>query len=128
MTTEVTEGIHITVKSFYRPEFSNPLKNHFMYTYRITIENNSNSTVQLISRHWYIFDSTADDYEVEGQGVVGIQPVLSPGDVHEYESACELTSEIGNMYGSYTMQRQIDGSLFEVKVPKFQLIAPMKLN
>ena len=99
-----------------------------MYTYRITIENNSNSTVQLISRHWYIFDSTADDYEVEGQGVVGIQPVLSPGDVHEYESACELTSEIGNMYGSYTMQRQIDGSLFEVKVPKFQLIAPMKLN
>ncbi|MBT6440574.1 MAG: Co2+/Mg2+ efflux protein ApaG [Flavobacteriales bacterium] len=128
MTTEVTEGIQITVKSFYRPEFSNPLKNHFLYTYKITIENNSNETVQLMSRHWFIFDSNADRYEVEGEGVIGFQPILSPGDIHEYESSCELTSEMGNMHGAYTMQRQIDDSLFDVKVPKFEMIAPMKLN
>ncbi|MBL4653136.1 MAG: Co2+/Mg2+ efflux protein ApaG [Flavobacteriales bacterium] len=128
MTTEVTEGIQITVKSFYRPGFSNPLKNHFLFTYRVTIENNSNDTVQLLSRHWHIFDSNADHYEVEGEGVVGFQPILLPGDVHEYESACELTSEMGSMYGTYTMQRQLDDSMFDVNVPKFELVAPMKLN
>jgi ApaG protein len=128
MTTEVTEGIQITVNSFYRAEFSNPLKNNFLFTYRVTIENTSNDTVQLISRHWYIFDSNANPYEVEGEGVIGFQPILLPGDVHEYESACELTSEIGSMHGTYTMQRQLDDSLFEVNVPKFEMIAPMKLN
>lgn len=128
MTTKVTDGIQITVKTFYRPEFSNPLKNHFLFTYRITIENNSNATVQLMRRHWFIFDSNSDHYEVEGEGVVGFQPTLQPGDVHEYESACELTSEMGSMHGNYTMIRQSDGKELKIQVPKFELIAPMKMN
>ncbi|MDA9563437.1 Co2+/Mg2+ efflux protein ApaG [Flavobacteriales bacterium] len=128
MTTQVTHGIQISVKTFYKPEFSNPNRNHFLFAYRITIENNSQETVQLLHRYWHIFDSNAEAYEVKGDGVVGFQPILLPGDVHEYESACELKSEIGRMYGSYTMQKKSDQSLFKVHVPEFSLVAPMKLN
>ncbi len=92
-------------KDFLQTEFSNPNRNHFLFAYRITIENNSQETVQLLHRYWHIFDSNAEAYEVKGDGVVGFQPILLPGDVHEYESACELKSEIGRMYGSYTMQK-----------------------
>ena len=128
MISQLTQGIQITVKAFYRPEFSNPLNTHFFFTYRITIENQSEHVVQLLSRHWHIFDSNADNYEVQGDGVVGFQPTLKPNDVHEYESGCELTSELGTIYGTYLMQRVSDGNTFEVKIPKFSLVAPMKLN
>lgn len=127
-TYQLTEGIEVSVKSIYRPEFSNPLELSFVHSYRISITNKGTETVQLMTRHWYIFDSNAPQREVVGDGVVGLQPILPPGTTHQYESSCELTSELGTMYGAYTMKKIEKGTFFNVNIPKFQLIAPMKLN
>ena len=100
----------------------------FFFAYKIIIENNSEFTVKLLRRHWYIYDSNAVVREVEGEGVVGQQPVLEPGESHEYVSGCNLKTGIGKMRGTYTMERLVDGSLFTVNIPEFVLIVPYKLN
>ena len=128
MVTEITEGVKISVETYYQPEYSRPLSNEYMFAYRVTIENMGMHTVQLISRHWYIIDSNGTRREVQGEGVVGKQPVIEPGQSHQYVSGCHLRSEIGKMYGSYLMERQYDGKQFQVIIPEFQLIAPDKLN
>lgn len=99
-----------------------------MFAYRITISNEGDFTVKLLKRHWYITDLAIAKTEVKGDGVVGLQPVLEPGESHQYVSCCVIESEIGQMYGSYTMERQIDGRKFEVKIPKFNLIVPYRSN
>ena len=101
---------------------------HFLFSYRITIENKSEYTVQLISRHWEIFDSSSEHSEVDGEGVVGEQPILEPGEIFEYESACSLTTDMGKMCGTYLMERKIDKARFKVIIPEFELITPQRLN
>lgn len=128
MAIQITNGVKISVETFFQENYSNPITGDFMFAYRISIENNNDFTVKLLSRHWYIFDSNQDMSEVQGDGVVGIQPVLKPGETHRYVSGCNLKSEIGKMWGTYTMQNREDNSLFEVNIPEFQLIAPYKLN
>jgi ApaG protein len=128
MVTQVTQGIQITVDTQFMEEQSDPESGDFLFNYRIFIENRSDTTVQLLRRHWYIFDSNGGHSEVEGEGVVGQQPILLPGDVYEYQSACNLQSDMGSMLGTYTMQRQIDGLQFEVQIPRFELITPQRLN
>ncbi|MDX2002262.1 MAG: Co2+/Mg2+ efflux protein ApaG [Chitinophagales bacterium] len=128
MVTEITQGIKVCVEAFYQDEYSNPLNNEFMFAYRVTIENASEHTIKLVSRHWYIFDSVGDYREVEGEGVVGQQPVLAPGTSYQYVSGCNLRSEIGRMYGTYEMQRMDNGKLFNVAIPEFHLYAPAKMN
>jgi len=128
MVTEITKGVKVCVETFYQSEYSNPLNNEFMFAYRVTIENASEHTIKLISRHWYIFDSVSDYREVEGDGVVGQQPVLEPGASYQYVSGCNLRSEIGRMNGTYEMERIDDGKLFHVTIPEFQLYASPKLN
>lgn len=128
MVTKITEGVKISVETFYQDEYSQPLNNEFMFAYRITIENGSEHTVKLLRRHWYIFDSCGITREVEGEGVVGLQPVIEPNKSHQYVSGSHLKTEIGKMHGTYLMERQIDGKKFKVNIPEFQLIAPFKLN
>ena len=128
MITEITQGVKVTVETSYQDKYSNPIANEFMFAYRITIENESLYTVKLLRRHWYIFDSNGDYREVEGEGVVGIQPTLMPGEYHDYVSGCNLSSEIGRMFGSYTFERVEDGKIIEVNIPEFSLLAPQKLN
>ena len=128
MITLVTQGIQITVRSTYQESYSRPEENHFLFTYRITIENKSEHTVQLIRRHWHIYDSSSEHREVEGEGVVGQQPILMPGDIYEYESACNLTSDMGKMHGTYLMERQIDKLRFFVNIPEFEMVIPARLN
>ena len=84
--------------------------------------------MQLIKRHWDIFDSTTDKRMVDGIGVVGETPTLEPGEKYEYNSGCNLVSEMGYMKGYYTMKRIKDGSELEVSIPQFNLIVPAKLN
>jgi ApaG protein len=79
-------------------------------------------------RHWMIFDSATPKQEVEGEGVVGQQPVLLPGEVYEYESACNLTSELGSMHGTYLFKSVNDDSFFKVAIPRFELVTAYKLN
>ena len=74
MVSKISEGVTISVETFYQPDYSNPQESEFMFAYRITIENNNTFPVQLLRRHWYIFDSDSTYREVEGEGVIGIQP------------------------------------------------------
>ncbi len=128
MTTQITAGVRVSVDVIYQPEYSNPDKQHFMFSYQITIENLSDSTIQLVRRHWDIFDSIGEYKQVDGEGVVGEQPILYPGSMHQYVSGCNLKSEIGYMEGYYEMIKEVDGTVFLVDIPRFNLIASFKLN
>lgn len=128
MVEKITKGVKISVETYYQPEYSRPLNNEFMFAYRIKIQNNSDHTIKLVSRHWHIIDATGVKREVEGEGVVGKQPTIEPGEFHQYVSGCHLRTEMGKMFGTYTMERQLDGRYFEVNIPEFQLVAPFKSN
>ncbi|MEI6487630.1 MAG: Co2+/Mg2+ efflux protein ApaG [Bacteroidota bacterium] len=126
--SKITHGIHISVDTKYQIEHSVIEHRHYLFSYRICIENKSEYTVQLLTRHWEIFDSSGENSVVDGPGVVGEQPILEPGEIFEYESACSLNSDMGKMKGTYLMERQIDKTHFVVTIPEFELIIPQRLN
>lgn len=128
MVKTTTNNIEISVDVKYWAQQSMPRENHYFFVYFITIENKSDYTVQLTHRHWDIFDSNYDFRTVDGEGVVGETPVIEPGEKFEYNSGCNLTTEVGYMEGFYTMQRVIDSEEFKVAIPKFEMIVPAKLN
>ncbi len=127
MNTQITHDIRVSVNIFYQDQYSQPQNDKFFFAYKVRIENNSAETVQLLSRRWQIFDSNNISRKVEGEGVVGEQPVLNPGDAHEYVSWCNLKTEMGKMEGSYLMQKK-DNRRFRVRIPEFHLIAAYRLN
>ena len=128
MTSMISEGVEVSVESFYQPDYSNPISAEFMFAYRITIENHNQFPVKLLRRHWHIFDSNGQNREVEGEGVVGIQPILNPGERYQYVSGCNLRTEMGRMYGTYQMENLHSKKLFEVNIPTFEMFAPFKSN
>lgn len=128
MVAQITEGVKVSVETTYQPEYSNPANEHFMFAYKIQIENLSDYSVQLLRRHWLIFDSNGTKREVEGEGVVGLQPIIEPGQNYEYVSGCNLKTDMGTMQGTYQMKRLVDDELFDVLIPNFNLVAPFKLN
>ena len=128
MISKISEGVEISVETFYQPEYSNPLNAEFMFAYRITIENHNKFSVKLLNRQWYIFDSNGQQREVEGEGVVGLQPVIEPSKQFQYVSGCNLRTEMGRMYGYYVMENQNTKSTFKVKIPPFEMVAPFKNN
>lgn len=128
MPTAITNDIRISVETAYQNPRLQQGAGHHMFAYRVTIQNKGDYTIKLLRRHWYITDVNTEKSEVEGEGVVGIQPVLEPGESHQYVSGCALQSEFGKMHGTYLMERQIDGRRFEVTIPEFQLVAPYRLN
>ncbi len=128
MVSLVSNGIKVSVETFYQETQSNPLAHQFVFAYRITIENHNDFPIKLLSRVWYIFDSSSERKEVEGEGVVGLQPVINPGSSFQYMSGCPLNTEMGRMVGYYWFENQNDMSRFEVKIPPFELIAPLKMN
>jgi ApaG protein len=128
MVSKISEGVEVSVETFYQADYSNPLNHEYMFAYRITIENHNAFTIQLLRRHWYIFDSNGEHREVEGEGVVGVQPVLKPGENYQYVSGCNLRTEMGRMYGHYQMQNENSKQLFSVNIPAFDMVVPNKLN
>ena len=128
MVSKISEGVEITIESFYQADYSNPASNEFMFAYRITIANHNNFSVKLLRRHWKIFDSIGEYKDVEGEGVVGVQPVMQQGQQFQYVSGCNLRSEMGRMVGTYEMENLNTKNIFEVKIPPFDLMAPLKLN
>jgi len=128
MIAQITQGIKVVVETEYQPSYSSPSQYHYVFTYRITIENQSEYTIQLMRRHWFIHDAGFMAREVEGEGVVGQQPVLEPGQAHQYVSGCNLKSGIGKMVGTYLMEKVVDGSQFRVHIPEFVMVAPLRLN
>lgn len=128
MVTATTEGIKVSIEAVYQAEYSSPNQQHYVFTYKANIENSSNVTVQLIRRKWEIFDAGQSFKLVEGEGVVGQQPILEPGKSHQYVSGCNLKSGLGKMRGCFFMEKLVDGKLIEVKIPEFQLIADIYDN
>ncbi|HEX8349958.1 MAG TPA: Co2+/Mg2+ efflux protein ApaG [Hymenobacter sp.] len=128
MNTTTTQGVTVSVTTNYLPDYSSPSQEHYVFAYKIDIRNNSEYTVKLLRRHWYIYDANGVVREVEGEGVVGQQPVLEPGESHQYVSGCNLKSGLGKMRGTYQMERLVDGRDFMVEIPEFTLVVPYRLN
>ena len=128
MVSKISEGVKISVETFYQQDYSNPLQSEFMFAYRITIENHNDFPVKLHSRHWHIFDSDGSYREVEGEGVVGVQPTLQPGERYQYVSGCNLRSEMGKMHGTYQMENLNSKNFFDVNIPPFEMFVPFKNN
>jgi ApaG protein len=124
----ITEGVLVRVVTQFRADVSQVADQSFFFHYRVEIENQNPFPVQLIHRDWFIFDSLNPPVHVSGEGVVGQQPTLEPGETYQYTSGCELHSEVGAMHGFYTFINPMSQTVFRVNIPAFQLIFPGRLN
>lgn len=120
---ETTDAVTVRVAVSYLPEQSEPARGRWFWAYHIRIENDGERNVQLLTRHWVITDARGARHSVEGEGVVGEKPVIAPGGSYDYVSGCPLATSSGSMQGSYRMMGE-DGTMFDVAIPKFALLAP----
>jgi len=127
MYEAVTRSIRVTVEPNYLENQSCPVDRHFVWAYHVRVENLGPETVCLRARHWRITDATGTQHEVRGDGVVGEQPALKPGETFEYTSGTPLSTATGFMVGSYRMETE-DGENFEVAIPAFSLDSPHHPN
>ena len=118
-----TREVMVRVSVSFLPEQSEPAKGRWFWAYHIRIENEGAQAVQLLTRHWTITDGRGGRHEVRGEGVVGDQPVIEPGQSYDYVSGCPLHTPTGAMEGSYHMVAE-DGSSFDAAIPRFALIGP----
>ncbi|VVT16914.1 Protein ApaG [Sphingomonas aurantiaca] len=122
-----TDGVTVRVSVSYLPEQSEPERGRWFWAYHIRLENEGDETVQLLTRHWVITDGRGARHSVEGEGVVGEQPVIEPGASFDYVSGCPLATPSGAMQGTYRMVRE-NGAIFDVEIPRFALLAPAVLH
>lgn len=120
---QTTRGVTVRVSVSFLPEQSDPGQGRWFWSYHIRVENNGPMAVQLLTRHWIITDGRGARHEVQGEGVIGEQPVIAPGASFDYVSGCPLSTPTGQMIGTYRMIGE-DGSLFDIAIPRFPLIAP----
>lgn len=128
MNKLTTNGVTVAVEVEYSPRNSNPEEGQYVFAYQITIINECPDTVQLLRRKWSIFDSIGERREVKGDGVIGEQPILKPGQIHRYNSWSPLRSMMGNMSGNYTMVNLTTNKEFDVEIPQFELVTAAKMN
>lgn len=119
-TKELLNNIKVSAKPQYRTEESQPEQNQFVFSYEITIENHSTLIIKLLRRKWTIINSENEIHEVDGEGVVGLQPEIAPDQRFVYSSWCPLNTSWGTMEGYYTMIDQ-NGEQFEIQIPRFYL-------
>lgn len=117
---QVSHDVSVEVKPIYLEDESSPVVGKHVFAYFITIRNMGDQWVKLLERHWQIEDAGGEDYEVDGEGVIGVQPTIEPGKEHEYNSFCVLKSYRGSMQGYYTMERE-DKKYINVRIPRFLL-------
>ena len=128
MVQQVTNGIKISVNTNFEGTSYRNYKMYYVFKYEVTIENQSNDSVQLLNRKWTIFDSLNEKEIVEGSGVIGKKPIIKPSEKHTYQSNCFLTSPIGAMRGFYMMVNFTSTKTFKVIIPTFQLMVNTNLN
>ncbi|TMJ14031.1 MAG: Co2+/Mg2+ efflux protein ApaG [Alphaproteobacteria bacterium] len=121
--SETTREVTVRVSVSFLPEQSEPARGRWFWAYHVRIENEGRGAVQLVSREWTIRDGRGGQHEVQGEGVVGEQPVIEPGGSFDYVSGCPLNTPTGSMEGLYHMVGE-DGASFAVSIPKFPLVAP----
>lgn len=119
--------IRIEVSPHYLPAQSDPQLPRYVFTYKVSIRNEGSLPVKLLTRHWIISDAHGNTEEVQGEGVVGEQPVLAPGEAFEYTSGCPLATPFGSMRGSYRFVAE-DGREFDAEIPEFFLVGPRTLH
>jgi ApaG protein len=124
----IHESIKIVALPHFQTDYSDIHSNNYAFSYHITIENTGDYTVQLLRRHWYIYNGNGTMTEVEGEGVIGQQPILEPGEKHSYTSGCNLPTNMGKMCGKYLMVRLFDQKQFYVTIPEMTMIVPHLLN
>ena len=127
MSTAITDSIEVSVQSEFRPDRSAPAQARYLFTYTVRILNGGTASARLLSRHWIITDARGEREEVTGDGVVGQQPHLAPGQSFQYTSFCVLRTPLGQMRGTYTMLRD-DGKTFQAEIAPFALAVPAALN
>ena len=120
-------AIRVLAQSSFLAEQSEPGRNRYVFSYTVSIQNIGSRTAQLLARHWVITDALGKVQEVRGQGVVGEQPVLEPGQSFEYTSGAVIETPLGTMTGSYQMVG-IDGQAFDAEIPPFRLAVPNALH
>jgi ApaG protein len=127
MSLAVTDGIRVEVQSSYRADRSEPHHRRWLFTYTVNVSNEGAAPAKLLARHWIILDGHGQREDVEGEGVVGHQPRLEPGQSFEYTSFCVLQTSHGSMRGTYHMVRD-DGTAFEAEIAAFPLVVPELVN
>lgn len=127
MSTELSEGINVDVETLYVESESDPNKNRFVFAYTITIKNDGDVPARLMTRHWVIRDANGKVQEVQGDGVVGEQPHLKPGEGFQYTSGTMLETSMGTMGGTYQMVTD-DGAEFNALIEEFLLSTPRTLH
>ena len=127
MTTDPRHDIQVTVQSYYIKEQSDPAAEHYVFAYTVNIKNAGSVAAKLISRHWIITNADGNTQEVKGDGVIGEQPYLAPGESFEYTSGTQMDTPVGSMYGSYQMIAD-DGVNFDAEIPAFTLALPRTLH
>jgi ApaG protein len=125
--SETTAKITVSVEPAPIPEESDPTAGSYVFAYTIHIENNSDDSIQLLERHWLIESAGEQIGEVTGPGVVGVQPILEPGQSFEYTSSAKIKDPVGAMRGSYVFRRK-SGGMFTVQIPRFKLLYPDLFN
>lgn len=121
---KTTRDVRVSVRSFYLEDQSKPETSHFVWAYRVKIENTGAATVQLLRRTWRITDARGRTQLVQGSGVIGEQPVMGPGENFEYTSGTPLETSSGFMVGTYHMVMTGSGEAFDVAIPAFSLDSP----
>jgi ApaG protein len=127
MSSALSDGIRVEVRSDYRADRSEPRQRRWLFTYTVTIRNEGTRAAKLVSRRWLITDGSGRREKVEGEGVVGRQPRLEPGQSFEYTSFCVLPTSHGSMRGTYQLVRD-DGTSFDAEIAPFSLVVPGTLN
>jgi ApaG protein len=127
MPETITRDVRVQVRSEYLDSRSNPDQGYFFFAYHVTISNEGEHRVQLLTRHWIITDANGHVEDIKGAGVVGEQPVLKPGDNFHYTSFCPLPTSFGNMRGSYQVAND-KGELYDVEIPMFTLAHPHSIQ
>lgn len=127
MSDTTTRGIRIEVETEYLPDRSSPAGGYYVFSYHVRISNEGEEPARLVSREWIITDSDGNEQRVTGPGVVGQQPLLSPGESFEYTSFCPLPTPIGSMHGSYQMETG-GGASFDAEISPFTLAVPGSVN
>lgn len=132
LSDNTTQPIDVAVESIYQPVYSKPLEDLYVFAYRIVITNHGAVPTKLLRRHWVVTDAAGQVREVEGEGVVGQQPTILPGQYHEYVSWIQLATPMGAMEGDFTMERSSGDDLgrveFQAKIPRFTHVAPELFN
>ena len=128
MIQQITKGIKVSVSTSFEGNFIKNNIVNYVFSYKVKIENNSKDAVQLLTRHWKIIESNQKTKFINGNGVLGENPIVKPGESHKYSSGCLIASSIGSMSGVYTMINLSNTNKFSVKIPSFKLNVPFILN